>query len=552
MNQADALHLRGMIASQAGQHEIAAALLAQAIKLSGPRPALCVNLADALARQGKLDQAVACYLQALRASPRESRIHFALGNTLHAAAQHEEAARSYLRAIEHDPRHAESWHNLGVTRGIQQRPADAAAAYEQAIRLRPGYAEAHQNLGVILHRMGQTARARAHYREALRWAPDSLEVRYNLALLAQEEDLLEDAVAGYSAVLARSPRHPEARLNLGNALLALGRPEEAIAHYRRLDSAEARWNLSLALLLLGRFDEGWEAYEWRLMRSGAARRGFDQPLWDGSALEGRRILLHAEQGLGDTIQFARYVPLVRRRGGFVVLECHPRLARLLSGAGDETVARGDPLPPFDLHAPLPGLPRIFGTSLDSIPAAAPYLEVDRREVDRWRDAIETRMAGDRRMRVGLAWAGNPRHPHDRRRSIPARELAALAGSGEAAFFSLQKDPPEKPPLELIELRDSGLVDAAAILLNLDLLISVDTSLAHLAGALARPVWTLLAFVPDWRWMLGREDSPWYPTMRLYRQSKRGSWTEPLERVRSDLARLARAPAPACGPPRRGG
>ncbi len=538
MNQADALHLRGLIASETGEHEVAAALIAQAIKLRGPEPAYCVNLAGVLTRQGKLDQAVACYLQALRSSPHESRIHFELANTLHAASQHEDAARSYLRAIEHNPRHAEAWHNLGVTRGLQKRPAEAAAAYEHAVRLRPDYPEAHQNLGALMQRMGRPERALAHYREALRGAPGSLEVRYNLALLAQEQDLLDEAIQGYSHVLSRDPNHAEARLNLGNSLLASGRPEEAIAQYRRLATPEARWNMGLASLLLGRFEEGWEGYEWRMMRSCAVRRDFAKPLWDGSPLDGRRILLHAEQGLGDTIQFARYAPLVRGRGGMVVMECHPKLIELLSGSGREMVARGAALPPFDVHAPLPSLPRILHTDLTSIPAAAPYLDVDPRESDRWRGIIEERLDGAPRMKVGLAWAGNPLHPHDSRRSMPARELGALAGIDGAAFFSLQKDSAEKPPIETIELGDSGLRDVAAILLNLDLLISVDTSIAHLGGALARPVWTLLSYAPDWRWMLGRNDSPWYPTMRLYRQSRRGSWVEPMERVRADLTKLA--------------
>ena len=268
------------------------------------------------------------------------------------------------------------------------------------------------------------------------------------------------------------------------------------------------------------------------------RRQFAQPMWDGSALEGRRILLHAEQGLGDTLQFVRYAPLVRQRGGFVILECQQTLLRLLAGASgiDRLIARGHPLPDFDCHAPLLSLPAIFRTAIDTIPAAVPYVEVAPVEVERWREIIESRAGARGGLKVGLTWAGNPRHRNDRNRSLSPRDLSALASLDQTVFFQLQKDAAAAPDLEMIELLDgsSDFLDTAAILQNLDLLISVDTSVAHLAGALGRPVWTLLPFAPDWRWMTGRSDSPWYPSMRLYRQQRRKDWAEVLQRVRADL------------------
>ena len=475
----------------------------------------------------------------------KAQIYFELGNTLHIAGRYDEAAESYRRAIACRPTHAEAFHNLGVTRMLQQRPLDAVAAYEQAVRIKPDYPEPHQNLGVLMQKLGEHDRAEYHYCEALKLAPESLPVLYNLALFAQERGMLDEAVKGYGEVLARDPEHAEARNNLGNTLKALGRPAEAIDHYRQtlaLDprSVEAPWNLGLAQLLLGEWDEGWKGHEWRLRQKDVSPRVFRQPMWDGAPLDGKRILLHAEQGLGDTIQFARYAPMVRQRGGVVILECQPPLTGLLTGMDgvDELIGRGQGLPEFSCHAPLLSLPGIFKTALDTVPAEVPYLAVSPAETERWREIIDSRMDGRRAPKVGLVWAGNPRHRQDRVRSMSPNELSPLAGIKDVVFFSLQKEATATPELEAIELHDSGMPDVAAILLNLDLVISVDTSIAHLAGALNRPAWTLLPFAPDWRWMAERPDSPWYPSMRLYRQEKRSSWTEPVARVHADLEELA--------------
>lgn len=474
-----------------------------------------------------------------------AQTYFELGNTLHVAGKYAEAADNYLRTIERRPAHAEAFHNLGVTRALQRRLPDAIAAYEQAVRIKPDYPEPHQNLGALMQKLGRDDRALYHYCEALKFAPDSLQVLYNLALFAQERDLLDEAAKRYREILRRKPKHAEARNNLGNTLLALGRPQEAISSYLQAlahdpRSAEAHWNLGLAQLLMGEFEEGWKGHEWRLRQKDVAPRVFQQPMWDGSELGGKRILLHAEQGLGDTLQFVRYAPLVRRRGGFVILECQRPLLRLFEGMGgiDQLIHRGHPLPEFDCHAPLLSVPRLVGTRLDTIPARVPYIPVDPAEIERWREIIDSHMDGKRGLKVGLTWAGNPLHKHDHNRSMQPGELAALSGIEGVVFFNLQKDAAASAELGVIELGDSGLHDVAAILLNLDLLISVDTSIAHLAGALDRPVWTLLPFAPDWRWMREREDSPWYPSMRLYRQQRRKSWTEPLMRVRADLEKLA--------------
>lgn len=581
-HHADALHLLGLIASEVGRHNTAAALIARAIELAGPAPVYCANLGIALFRQGKVRQAIACYRQALkgnasdavtyarlggallrqgrlpeaaealrasaRLAPEDANTRFELGNALHAMGDYQGAAESYRRALEREPLHAEASHNLGVTLTMRNLPGEAVTAYERAIRIRPDYPEPHNNLGTLMQALRREDRALYHYGEALRLAPDSLEVRYNLALLHQERDRLDEAAAGYRELLALKPDHAEALNNLGNTLLALGRPREAAACYRKTlagdpDSADANWNLGVTNLLLGRFTEGWKGHEWRFRQKGSSPRVFPQPLWDGSPLAGRRILLHAEQGLGDTLQFVRYAPLVKDRGGHVILECQKPLVRLLSGMRgvDCLIPAGAVLPSFDCHAPLLSLPAIFQTDWASIPAAIPYLTVPPAEQERWKSAIEARVGARAGLKVGLTWAGNPRHKNDRNRSLPVDALGALAGLDNILFFGLQKGCAGPNPLETVELLDaaSDFRDTAAIVQNLDLIVSVDTSVAHLAGAMGKPVRTLLPFAPDWRWMLDRASTPWYPSMKLYRQTRRQDWTEVLEKLRAELERMSR-------------
>jgi hypothetical protein len=283
--------------------------------------------------------------------------------------------------------------------------------------------------------------------------------------------------------------------------------------------------------MTGNFEQGWPAYESRFKAMGIPERGFSEPHWAGEDLCGRRILVHAEQGLGDAIQFVRYVPMLRERGASVILEAPRGLTPLFAGIADAVVEAGAPLPDFDCHAPLLSLPRGFGTRLSDIPAAVPYLRVPEDRVRKWRE----RLGPARRRRVGLVWAGSATHPINSERSIAARLFRPLARIPDIELFSLQKGPEAGQIAELagcgvIPLEDfaNDILDTAAILTELDLLVTVDTMVAHLAGALGRPVWTLLATRSDWRWMLDRPDTPWYPTMRLFRQSRRGDWTGPID------------------------
>ncbi len=333
-----------------------------------------------------------------------------------------------------------------------------------------------------------------------------------------------------------SPNSVDTFYNRGNVLKELNRPDDALASYGKAialqpDHAEAHWNESLLRLLSGDFARGWSKYEWRWRSRALAfrHRNFLQPLWLGAdPIQGKTILLHGEQGLGDTIQFCRYAPLVAARGAQVILEVDESLRELVTGlAGvSRCVAKGDSLPEFDLHCPLLSLPLAFGTRLETIPATTPYLRAPARAVASW----EARLAETNRPRIGMVWSGDARHKEDRNRSIGLRTLLPLLGV-PATFVSLQRDV-RAVDAQLLHERDDMLhfggdlrsfSDTAALISHLDLVITVDTSVAHLAGALHRPVWILLPFIPDWRWLLDREDSPWYPTARLFRQAASREW-----------------------------
>jgi hypothetical protein len=345
-----------------------------------------------------------------------------------------------------------------------------------------------------------------------------------------------------------------AQVKLGRALQDLGRLEEAVAWYDRAlalepDYADAHVAKAINLLLRGDYASGWRSYEWRWRMEGfsSLKRNFPQPQWRGEPLNGRRILLHGEQGVGDCLQFLRYVPRVQAAGGVVILEIQPRLKRicaLLPGVA-ELIALGEPVPEVDLHCPLMSLPLACGTDLQSIPGEVPYLSVPREAQEKARSLAWP----TDRLRVGLAWAGSEKHLKDRFRSLPFAMLAPLLALEDVHFFSLQLGTAAKELLaEDARITDLApetvdMADTAAQIAQLDLVISVDTSVAHITGALGKPVWVLLAHCADWRWLTDREDSPWYPTARLFRQRVAGDWGEVIGRVGTEVALLAEAQRP---------
>jgi Flp pilus assembly protein TadD len=428
----------------------------------------------------------------------------------------------------------------------------------RAIAINPNVADYHSNLGELQRRSGQSDQAIVSLRRALSLQPNHAVAHYNLGLVLAERELFDEAIAAYQQALNLQPGMLETLIAQGNAFVRNRQFDHAGAAYRRAieikpDSAEAHWNYSLLLLRLGDYERGWDEHEWRgRVKSGfAPPQCFAQPQWNGGDLRGKTILLHAEQAFGDTLQFVRYVPLVAQRGGQVVLQVPPELVRVLKHLQglDEIVAVGNPSPGFDFHCPLLSLPRVFSTRLNSIPCQIPYLRAEPQLVEHWNRRLEPYRG---QLKVGLVWAGRQVHMNDGDRSIKLAKLAPLSQAGSHAFFSLQKGGPARqappPGLNLIDWTgDLGdFADTAALIGNLDLVITVDTAVAHLAGAMGKPVWVLLMNVSDWRWLLDREDSPWYPTMRLFRQPVIGDWESPIRTVAEALrARGVTNPLPHC-------
>jgi tetratricopeptide (TPR) repeat protein len=499
------------------------------------------------------------------------------------------AAKLCAGILEYRPDDFDALHLLGVLNFQRHRLVDALRFLSQALRVNSGSADAMSNLGLALHAMGRFEEAIASYRNALQLAPDHSEILYNLANTCLEFGRIDEALSHFDAVLAKKPDHVGALVNRGNTLLRFNRPAEAIASYddaltrmpghpqiltnrghalRRLDRPvealagfeaaiaaksdfpEAHFEAAMTRLSLGDFEAGWKAYEWR-WRTGAfaaQRRQFRVPLWLGEApIAGRTVLLHAEQGFGDTIQFIRYAPLLTERGAKVVCEVQPELQPLLAqlqNAHDIIVmARGEPLPAFDLHCPLLSLPLAFGTQPATIPAAISYLAASAARLAQWRDRLPP--GGPR---AGFVWSGQPSHKNDANRSIPLQRLAELFENPLAQYFSLQSHMREadrdvlRGLPNLIHLGDAfrDFADTAAVIALLDVVISVDTAVAHLAGAMGKPVVILLPHAADFRWLRGRDDTPWYRQAKLFRQPAFGDWDSVIVRLHDELRQLSQA------------
>ncbi len=513
---------------------------------------------NALASLGRAAEAVIAFCAAIRLRPGHAQTHYNLATLLQRDGMLEQAASCYAAASAARPDFAEARVNRGNCLLALGRMKEAEEAYRDALHVWPGYAVAHANLGCALHALGRFEEAAAHCDTAIRLQPDYPEAYSNLGSALLVQGRFEEAIAAFQGALALRPNYAEAHANLGAALLDSGDIEGALLACEAAielapDQPDARFNHGLALLAAGRYAEGWAEHEHRLRLAHYPRRTLGCRQWGGERLSGERVLLHAEQGLGDTLQFVRYAAEVAARGGRVILEAQRPLLRLLGrveGAA-EIVASGDSLPEFDLHAPLMSLPHACGTTLETIPGQAPYLHADPALTERW----ASRLPADGKLRVGLVWAGSPRpgeprnHHADRRRSLRLACLAPLAGIPGVRFVSLQLGPPSEqartppPGLDLIDPTPdiADFEDTAALIAGLDLVISVDTSVAHLAGGLGRPVWVLSRFDGCWRWLSGRDDSPWYPTLRLYRQERAGDWSGPIARIVQDLRGLAAWP-----------
>ena len=432
------------------------------------------------------------------------------------AGEFDAAIDCYAESLALNGGHAEVHNNLGNVYKSLGRTEDAILAYRDALGINPGLAEAHSNLGGALYRRGDPGEAIAHCRAALALRPSFPEASVTLGYLLEEEGDTPGAMECYRGAIAARP-----------------------------DYAEAHFNYAMQLLLSGDYANGWQEYEWR-MRMPEVRQLMpfaDRAHWDGAALDGATILLYAEQGYGDAIHFVRYAPLVAARGARVIVRCAPALAALVGSMPgvSAVVSSGEP-PAFDLCCPLMSLPRIFGTTLDTIPAQVPYFRPDAGRVLHWKARLE---AAGPSFKVGLYWATDTKNRISPQRSLTLDSFASLAGLPGITYFSLQRGAAAaeaaRPPggMTVVDLSPelAGFYDDAALMSNLDLVISINTATAHLAGAMGQRVWTLVQFPPDWRWLLGRDDSPWYPTMRIFRRGQTESWESVIGRVSEALGRL---------------
>jgi tetratricopeptide (TPR) repeat protein len=561
--RADALLQEALALHQNGAFELAEERYREILALR-PRHFDAIQLLGTLALQGgRLEEGVELLKRAVAIEPRQAVIHSNLAFALNALRRFDEGLASAERALALKADLVDALNNRGNALAGLTRAVDALASFERAIALKHDSPEAWNNRACVLRDLGQPCEAVASCDQAIAIRRDYADAWSNRANALSDLNQADEAQTSYRRALEIRADFADAWSNLGLTLVDLGEHANALQCYERAlaiqpDSIEAHWNRALCQLETGDFEQGWREYEWRWERSSlrASKRVFDQPLWLGDTpIAGKTLLLHAEQGLGDTLQFCRYAALVAQRGATVLLEVPVELSRLLTGLEgvSQLIEQGQALPPFDLHCPLLSLPLAFGTRLDTIPAAVPYLFAGETQAAEWGRQMKAEAPG--KLKVGLVWAGGNR-PHvpelrknDLRRSIALQQLGPILEVPDVQFYSLQKGmaaqqlhamQDERDARSIIDHTDrlDDFADTAALVANLDLIISVDTSTAHLAGAMGRPVWILNRFDTCWRWLLERDDSPWYPGARLFRQSLLGDWNSTIDRVRTALQALA--------------
>jgi len=508
---ADALHLSGVLALQNGDGERSIELIGRAVSLQPSDGRYHANLGRAYVAMDNPLSAIECYRQAIKLSPEDGDVHS----------------------------------DLGVALFDQGDKAGGEVSFQEALKINPESVEAHFHLALILHDCGDVSVAKVHYQQTLSLDPTRIEAWCNLGNIERELANFEAAEACYRRALELDNSVAEVHGNLGVALQETGQIEAAIASYRRAiqlnpEDAETRRNLSMALLLVGEYAEGWQEYEWRWNTHYFAPqvRSLKAPRWAGKNLTGKTILVTAEQGYGDTLQFIRFLPMIVEKGGHIIFECQAPLVDLVRGmeGGFQVIRQGEGLPDHDYQIPLLSLPGLFEVRENSIPASVPYLHAP---VGPGCDFTETGF------KVGLAWRGSPGFKRDGLRSPGLEPFIPLINLDGVQIYSLQKDEGLEE-LEKYGLKDQVIdigskietfSDTAAALSQMNLIISSDTAVAHLAGAMGLPVWVALSKIPDWRWLMKGVKCPWYPTMKLYRQTSPGNWSDVVEMMCNDLPRF---------------
>jgi tetratricopeptide (TPR) repeat protein len=551
-NHADALHLMGLLALHARQYDHALEWIARAIG-QDPRAEYLASLGTTLQQQGRREEALAACDKAVQLKPDDAELWKQLGNILLELERYDHALLSFQHVLKLDSRHQDAAYKSGVLLHQMGRFEEAIARLNLCDEVLPNHAPTLQARARTLYNLKGFEQALADNRRANTLDPGNADTCNNLGACLQALGKEEEALSAFDQALDRLPDAIEILNNKAFILGQLQRFDEAFACYdqiraRHLNNATTDWNLALLQMLTGNFEAGWAGRESRWTKaSPIPYPKFSQPMWLGDEpVEGKTLLIHVDEGLGDTIQFVRYLPMVAARGARVILVVERPLHSLLSGLPGVwrcLPLSDDPPPAFDMHCPVGSLPLVFGTRVDTIPSATSYLpSPPQARVQAW----EERLGPHDRLRVGLAWSGNASHRNDFNRSTSLKLLSRILDV-DASFVSLQKDP---RPDDRAQLAQTGIVDltsdltdfaeTAALVSCLDLVVTVDTSIAHLAAALGRPTWILLPWTPDYRWLLDRDDSPWYPTARLFRQSETRDYAGVLDSVRSELLRLVAA------------
>jgi len=539
----DALHLLGLIARHAGQLDAAEALIRRAIAENGRDASFHSNLGNILQELGKIQEAEAAFAQAIKLAPDFAPAHFNLSNLLRHQGKLAAAATHLGKALSLEPENPDARSNLGLIYRDLGRLREAEEQLDLALVHRPDFAQAHCNMGLVRLGAGDIDRAVASFRAALVCLPSLAEAHNGLGSALKKQDRVGQAVTAFARATSAIPSYAEAHSNLGLALKEQARLDDAIGSFDRAlgvrpDLAEARFARGLALLQKGDWRRAWDDYEFRWLQNGQTvrMRSYPQPLWRGDAAQGRTLLLWSEQAFGDCIQFARFAPELARRGWRVILETRPELRRLLQGLeGVTVIAEGEPVPEFDVHYPLLSVPRLLGITPETLPPVSLGLP------DAAVAAGQALLGDPAGLRIGINWRGRATNQRERWRAASAELFATFLGTPGIEIVSLQK---EATPEELAALgpnvRDlsanlSDFADTAGIVANLDLVITVDTAMAHLAGAVNTRTWVLLDFASDWQWLRDRRDSPWYPSVTLFRQPRPGDWQSVAAAIGAELA-----------------
>ena len=549
-NQLPDLIKQGLALHQKGKYGEAQAIYEQALEIQDDHFD-ALQLLGALSAQTKqLTKAVDYLTKALQINPDHAACYSNRGIALKELGRLNEALASYDQAISIKPDYADAYSNRGIALKELGRLEEALESCDKAIQLNPDYADAYSNRGIALKELGRLEEALESCDKAIQLNPDYAAAYSNRGIALKELGRLNEALASYDQAISIKPDYAHAYSNRGNTLKELGRLEEALESYKKSislkpDNANVYWNLSLCHLLGGNFKDGWQGYEWRWQSTKiskiAGARNFSGQLWLGSeSLTDKTILLYAEQGLGDTIQFCRYVPLVAELGAKVILEVQRPLVGLLKNIEgvNKIIAKGDTLTTFDFQCPLLSLPLAFKTELHTIPPVSHHITSDENKVAKW----QTKLGKKGNFRVGLVWSGSTIHEDDHNRSLSLAQIVPHLPS-HLDYVCLQKELRGADQALLAQRNDikyfgdalEDFTDTAALCELMDVVISVDTSVAHLAGTMGRPTWVLLPFGPDWRWLLNRDDSPWYSSIKLYRQDKVGDWSSVLRKIKADLA-----------------